>query len=258
VSGYDEFLYAPDQPLHGDLTDFAYNQRGTIAYVVELWDIFKRLGLPRPKKFVDYYTHLTRADVEKLAAWDRDHNHGRIVRPWKKVLHPQLGEVEVGGVDPRFGLWNPPFELLDEVCTAQSRCFLRVAALAPQVQVRSARAVALGDGVARIELVLDNTGYLPTYVLSSARKLDWNEPLYADASCTGCALVDEGGARVKLGHLDGWGRGVGTGANELAHQRSNGNSAAARATWVVRGQGAVRIRAGSCRVGFIEVTVEVG
>ncbi len=258
VSGYEEFLYAPDQPLHGDLTDFAYHQRGTIAYVVELWDLFKRLGLPRPKKFVDYYMNLSRGDLEKLAAWDRDHNHSRIVRPWRTAQHPQLGEVEVGGVDPRFGLWNPPFELLAEVCAAQSRCFLRVAALAPQVNVRTARAVPLGDGLTRIELVVDNTGYLPTYVLASAKKLEWNEPLYADASCDGCALVDAGAGRAKLGHLEGWGRGVGTGANELAHQRSAGNTSCARATWTVRGPGRVRLRAGSCRVGFVEATVEVG
>lgn len=257
VSGFEEFLYAPDSPLHGDLSDFAYNQRGAIAYVVELWDIFKRLELPRPKKFVDYYTHLGRAEMARLAAWDRDHNQGRVVRPWRPFEHPQLGPVEVGGIDPRVGLWNPPYELLAEVCAAQSACFLKVAALAPAVNVRSARAVALGEGVSRIEVVVDNTGYLPTYVLASAKKLDWNEPLYADATCDGCALVDGAAARVQLGHLDGWGRGVGTGANELAYQRSNGNGAAARGTWVVRGQGVVRVRAGSCRVGFVEVAIDV-
>lgn len=258
VSGYEEFLYAPDAPLHGDLTDFAYNQRGTIAYVVELWDLFKRLDLPRPKKFVDYYTHLTRADLGKLAAWDEAHNHKRVVRPWKPVEHPQLGQVEVGGVDPRVGVWNPPYELLPEVCTAQSKHFLKVAALAPQLNVRLACAVALGDGLSRIEVVVDNTGYLPTYVLASAKKLEWNEPLYADATCDGCALVDGTAVRVGLGHLEGWGRGLGTGANELAYQRSAGNSAAARATWVVRGKGVVRVRAGSCRMGFVDAIVEVG
>jgi hypothetical protein len=60
VSGYEEFLYAPDQPLHGDLTDYAYNQRGAIAYVVELWDLFVRLGLPRPKQFARYYDQFGR------------------------------------------------------------------------------------------------------------------------------------------------------------------------------------------------------
>ena len=45
VSGCEEFLYEPDTPLYGDLTDFAYHQRGAIAYVVELWDLFKQVRL---------------------------------------------------------------------------------------------------------------------------------------------------------------------------------------------------------------------
>jgi hypothetical protein len=31
VSGFHEFLYEPDKPLHGDLTDYAYLQRGALA-----------------------------------------------------------------------------------------------------------------------------------------------------------------------------------------------------------------------------------
>jgi hypothetical protein len=66
VSGAEEFLYEPDTPLHGDLSDYAYHQRGAIAYVVELWDLFKQVGIERKKRFVDTYTHLTRSDMIKL------------------------------------------------------------------------------------------------------------------------------------------------------------------------------------------------
>ena len=258
VSGFEEFLYEPDKPLHGDLTDFAFNQRGAIAYVVELWDIFKRLGLPRPKRFVDYYANLGRADQEKLAAWDREHNQGRLVRPWKRFEHPQLGPVEVGGIDARIGLWNPPPELLAEVCDQQSRCFLRVAALAPAIGVREAKAIAVGDGLHRVEVIVENTGYLPTYVLESAKALEWNEPLYADLTAGGgCALVDPAATRVQLGHLGGWGRGAGTGANELTYLRSPGNHAVARGVWLVRGTGTVTVRAGSSRVGFVDVELTI-
>lgn len=253
VSGFDEFLYEPDKPLHGDLSDFAYHQRGAVSYVVELWDLFKRLGLPRPKRFVDYYTHLSRADQHVLARWDREHNQSRLVRPWRPFQHPQLGPVEIGGIDARFGMWNPPPELLPEVCDQQSRCFRKLAALAPEVGVRDVRVVALGDGLHRVEVVVENRGYLPTHVLESARALEWNEPLYADLVADGCALVDPAAARVRLGHLGGWGRGVGTGANELAYLRSPGNNGAARGQWLVRGAGRVRIRAGSSRVGFVEI-----
>ena len=55
VSGHDEFLYEPDKPLKGDLSEYAYQQRGALGYVIELWDLFARLGMPRPPKFVQYY-----------------------------------------------------------------------------------------------------------------------------------------------------------------------------------------------------------
>ena len=101
VSGFEEFTYEPEKPIHGDLTDYAYHQRGCISYVVELWDLFARVGFERKKPFVDSYTDLTRADLVALGHWDRDHNIGRIVRPWKTWDHPQLGPVELGGVDQR-------------------------------------------------------------------------------------------------------------------------------------------------------------
>ena len=119
VSGYHEFLYEPDKPLHGDLSDFAYYQRGALAYVVELWDIFKQLGIARKKPFVDHYSKFTRKDMHALAMFDREHNGGRIFKAWRKVSHPQLGEVEVGGFDARVGIWNPPYERLAE--TARHR-----------------------------------------------------------------------------------------------------------------------------------------
>jgi len=258
VSGFEEFLYAPDAPLHGDLTDYAYNQRGAFAFVVELWDLFKRLELPKPKKFVDYYQNLTRAEQKRLALWDREHNQGRIVGSWKKFDHPQLGPVEIGGIDARFGVWNPPPELLDEVCRAHSACFAHVAALGAEVVVRSVTVTSLGDGLARVEAIVDNRGYLATHGLASAKKLEWNEALYAELTGEGgCALVDARRIRVKIGHLAGWGRGHNTGANGLDYLRSGGNDGSARATWLVRGRGTVTLRVGSTRVGFVETKAVV-
>ncbi len=45
VSGFEEFTYEPEKPIHGDLIDYAYHQRGCIAYVVELWDLFAQVGI---------------------------------------------------------------------------------------------------------------------------------------------------------------------------------------------------------------------
>jgi hypothetical protein len=256
VSGFEEFLYEPDKPLHGDLTDYAYHQRGCIAYVCELWDLFEQLGFEKPKRFVDRYTQLEPADMEKLARWDAEHNDGRAVRPWKQVEHPQLGDVEVGGLDPRVGFWNPPYDKVDDVCRGQAAMFLRVAAMAPRLVIADKQLIKIG-GVTRLDVTVENHGYLPTYVLSSAQRLDWNEPLYADVETRGCSLANPRTAHREVGHLDGWGRGKHDGTGALYYMRSRGNTGSKTLSWTIEGSGLVSIKIGSCRTGWITERMEV-
>ncbi len=257
VSGYDEFLYEPDKPLKGDLSEYGYHQRGALAYVIELWDLFARLGMTRPPKFVQYYDRVSRADVVKLAWWDRDENDGRSFPPWRPFEHPQLGAVEIGGIDPRVGIWNPPLHLLEPVCDSQARVFQRVAALAPRVKIAKIDRHALPGGVTRVEVRIENDGYLGTYGVPSAKKLDFNEPLYATCRAEKCELVDPGAAHQTLGHLDGWGHGLHTGANLPAYPGTRGTTNAAWATYLVRGTGVLDVRVGAARVGFVGARIEV-
>jgi hypothetical protein len=257
VSGHDEFLYEPDKPLKGDLSEYAYQQRGALAYVIELWDLFHRLGMPRPPKFVQYYERVTRADLVKLAWWDKDENGGRCFPPWRPFVHPQLGRVEIGGIDPRVGMWNPPLHLLGELCDSQVQVFQRVAALAPRVKITRVDRQPLAGGVVRVDVRVENDGYLGTYGMPSAKKLDFNEPLYATARSEHCELVDAGSAHQVLGHLDGWGRGLHSGANLPAYPGTRGTTHAAWATYLVRGSGVLEVKIGAARVGFVEKRIEV-
>jgi hypothetical protein len=258
VSGYDEFLYAPDKPLRGDLSDYAYNQRGALSYVIELWDLFARLDMPKPAKFVQYYDQLTRQHIESLALWDRDHNGGRIFVPWRPWHHPQLGAVEIGGIDPRIGLWNPSLAELPAVCASQSKAYLRVAAMVPQLQIGEIKKLAVGGNlVTRIEIRVENTGYLGTYGVPSAKPLDFNEPVYATLTTEHCHLLEPAQAHQVLGHLDGWGHGLHTGQNLPAYPQTRGTTNAAFISALIQGSGIVHIAVGSSRMGFLHHTVEV-
>jgi Zinc carboxypeptidase len=258
VSGFADFTYEPDTPLHGDMSEFAYHSRGALAYVCELWDLFARLEIPRPKRFVDYYARFDRAAMQRLARWDEAHNQHRVLRPWVPVEHPQLGAVEVGGMDIRLGVRNPPPELLPEICERHAAAFLRVAAMAPQPWASPLRATPLGPGLWQLELHVENRGYLATYVVPSARAYDWNEPLKARVQVEGSAtLVDEADGARALGHLEGWGRGQGTSLGTPGFPRGSGSVSARRLRWVVRGDGRVSVRVGSCRVGWLERSVEL-
>ena len=78
------------------------------------------------------------------------------MQPWKTIDHPQLGRVEVGGADVRFGLWNPPRGRLAEVCANQSKLFLRQSTMAPALAITDVFVVLaiaiIGSGLAMLAL----------------------------------------------------------------------------------------------------------
>jgi hypothetical protein len=256
VSGFHEFLYEPDKPLHGDLSDYAYHQRGALAYVVELWDVFKQLGIERKKPFVDHYSKFTRQDMRALHAFDRQHNAGRLFGTWQKVQHPQLGEVEVNGFDPRVGIWNPPYERLPETCQAQSAAFLRVAALAPRVSLSVVKQERVGE-TTRTEIRVANHGYLGTVGVPSARSLPHVEPLRLTARAEGgVTLLAPTQAVLEIGHLDGWGGGL-YGGPSVFSPWTRGNGHERFVTLVTSGAGTVQVEVASCRVGVQRLAVAI-
>jgi len=257
VSGFHEFLYEPDKPLHGDLSDWAYHQRGCLAYVVELWDLFTQLGIERKKPFVDHYSQLERKDFLALWKMDQEVNKGRVFKSWRKAKHPQLGDVEVGGFDGRVGISNPPYEKLAETCATQSAAFLRVAALAPHVGMEVVKTEKLGDANTRLELRVFNSGYMGTYGLSSAKTLSHSEPLRLTFESDKVQIVAPSESVVNIGHLDGWGTGLHHGIS-IFMPWTRGNVSEKTVTLVVRGNGALQIKVGSCRVGWQTQTIAIG
>jgi hypothetical protein len=259
VGGHDEFLYEPGKPLRGDLGDYAYHHRGCVTLVCELWSIFRQIGIERRTPFVDHYRTLERRHFVELHAWDREHNMQRAFRPWVPVRHPQLGEVEVGGIDARFGLVNPPPERLNELCGKLAHYALCLASLAPAPAITRRALTPLGGGLSRLDVTVENRGFLPTHVLDSARPLAFNRPLWAEVRPGGgCELVEPGRGRVELGHLGGWGQRDPSLATPFFLRSST--RTAATASFVLRGEGPVALRVGAPRVGFAEesLTIRLG
>ena len=257
VSGFEEFLYEPERPIKGDLSDWAYHHRGTFAYVCELWDLAKQVGIEVRRPFIHTYDRVSREDLLKIVEWDRTQNEGRVLGPWKPFDHPQLGRVELGGPDPRFGIWNPPPERLDELVRAQTAAFLRVAAMLPEVRVRVVEVRRLGEGVHALEVVVENLGYLGTVGASTAAKHTWCEPLRVALDPPSGGTVEDGPALRDLGHLEGWGSGAVDVTMQFGFARSRGNATSRRFSFVVRGSGEGRISVRSRRIGVSAITYAV-
>ncbi len=258
VTGF-EFTYVEDEPLRGELMEYAYRQRGAIAWVVELWDIFERLGLPMPRRFVERYGRFDDDARRKLVAFDLAHNEGRMFAPWRSFQHPQLGPVEVGGFDPLIGLWNPPLPEIRGACRDQAAVLFRVAAMAPRLQLAAA-AEADANGQSVIDVTVDNVGYLPTYVLPTAQKLRHVDPveLHLETLEGDVVVVAPASGRIVVGHLEGWGRGKDHSRHGVAFARSRGTGSHRRVVRLVcRGSGTVRVRARSLRTGEVSIDVDI-
>ncbi len=256
VSGFEEFTYEPDTPLCGDLASFAYEHRGAVAMVCELWDFWKQVGLETLRPFIRNYAKRPRAELLKMLEWDRAHNEGRAAQPWKPFDHPQLGPVEIGGYDPLIGMWNPPPDRLPEVVTNQSRAFLRWAALSPRLRVTGVTVEAVEPGISRVSATIENIGFLPTNVLATAAKLPWNDPVRAAIAVGPGASLVGGDAVTTVGHLQGWTPDVVFSYPTFA--RSTNERTRRRVHWIVRGTGEVIVSASCARTGRKEARVNLG
>ena len=92
------------QPLFGHSPDFGYLYYGSVWYGDELWN---------GGRVKDYDGDGRVTDLENLRYIDEELG-GRYFKPWTKFNHPTLGEVEIGGFNPKFWSQNPPVEILEE------------------------------------------------------------------------------------------------------------------------------------------------
>lgn len=264
VNGFEEFLYEPGKSLKGDLTDYAYHQRGAIAFVCELWDFFAQTGLPKHspkkliKKFSDRYVAWGREDIEELAVWDRAQNSGKIFGSWKAFDHPQLGRVELGGFGGLYGIWNPPASQLPSVIDQQVGLYLKMACIGPRMAWGRTKVTALdpAQNVASVEQEVFNQGYLPTSILASSLVHEWNEPLLIEAIPEpGLEVI--GQARLTVGHLSGYGQGKYHGQASALFPESTQANQHKRLEWRVRGKGELSLRLRGVRIGEMVLKVQV-
>jgi hypothetical protein len=253
VSAFEDMT--PNQPMTGTLAAWAYGERGCLAWAVELWDLFAAAGLQRRKPFFRSYASQDRQEISALAEWDVRENGGRIFAPWRSFTHPQLKDIEIGGIDPVRGLINPPEKEIAPICERLSSFAIALASLGPRLQSH-VELEMISPKLARIDLVATNGGYLPTYVSGVSRRQPWNRGLQVRFRAPGCTLLS-GQPFADLGHLRGWGRGADQEANAPFFQKSQGVDDIGL-TWVVEGAGRVEIEIGAPRTGWHTHELDVG
>jgi len=174
------------EPLFGHSPDFGYFYYGAIWYGDELW-----CG----GRVKDYDGDGKITDLESLR-WNDEELGGKYFTNWHKFAHPQLGEVEIGGFNPKFFRQNPPPEKLEEWAAKEAIFNLLLAKSLPQARIVSAVAkpVKKEPGVFEITAVFTNEGFLPT-ALEMASRIKIVRPDLAEIKLSGADLVGSKAAR---------------------------------------------------------------
>jgi len=173
-------------------------------------------------------------------------------KEWTPFQHPQLGAVEIGGWDYQFAWQNPPGPLLEQVTSTNARFVLRAMQTAPRIVVSSHEVERLSDGLHRIAVIVQNTGFLPTWISEAARKAGVAKPVKVTMETTGELVT--GKTEVELGHLDGR-------ANQFESPSFYGAypiQSRAKVEWIVRQDGgSVTLTAASNKTGSVTLTIDL-
>jgi hypothetical protein len=153
------------EALFGHGPDFGYFQMGQIWYGDELWNG----GRER-----DYNGDGNWDQYEVLRYNDENFN-GAGYQMWTKVQHPDLGEVEVGGPNPKFWSQNGPPEVLEQWARNQALFNLAMAMELPRVEITNvavSRVRASADSATHeVRITVRNGGRIPTALEQAKRVL---------------------------------------------------------------------------------------
>ncbi|HZG68890.1 MAG TPA: M14 family metallopeptidase, partial [Herpetosiphonaceae bacterium] len=167
ISVFHDFRYHPKEVITGVFDDWMYDHFGVFAWTVELWSPQRQAGIGE-YKYIDWFREHPLEDDLKMLKWSDEVLGGRGYVEWYPYEHPELGPVELGGWNTLLAFRNPPPEFLERELAPFPDWLVWHLLISPRLELAEADARPLGDGTYRVRLVIDNGGWLPTYITKKA------------------------------------------------------------------------------------------
>jgi murein tripeptide amidase MpaA len=202
ISVYHDFKYHPKEYISGVFDDWMYDHMGVFAWTVEIWSPQRQAGIT-DYKFIDWYREHPVEDDLKLLKWSDEVLGGRGYVDWYPFEHPQLGRVELGGWDMLYAWRNPPPEFLEKEVALFPDWLVWHLLISPKLAVYEATVEPLGDALYKVRLVVQNTGWLPTYITKKALEKKLVRGVIAEIELPDGATLQLGKPREELGQLEG-------------------------------------------------------
>ena len=201
ISVYHEFRYHPKSVIGGTF-DWAYEHLGIFTWVVEIWSPMREAGI-ESYKYIDWFRDHTPEDDLKILRWSDSALNGLAHIPWKPFDHPQLGKVEIGGWNRFHAFSNPPLPLLERELARFPKWLVWNALISPRLELVAVDAAAAGGGTYTVTLVVQNTGWLPSYVSKRALDRKVVRGVIAEIELPEGAALVQGKRRSEHGQLEG-------------------------------------------------------
>ncbi|MGF1473458.1 MAG: M14 family metallopeptidase [Rubrobacteraceae bacterium] len=247
ISVYHDFTYEPGKYITGAFDDWAYAYYGVLAFTIEFWSAAGSAGV-EVGDFIEFFRNPPEEAQLKLLAWNDEELGGEGFVEWAAADHPQLGRVEIGGWKSKFTFQNPPPHLLETECEKLASFALAHAQTAPQLSA-DLKTEDLAPGVRRLELTVENTGFLPTNVTRIAADKKLVKPVKVELSLPDGAELVSGESETALGHLAGRSALLGNRWKDPTFFNGLPSDYARRLEWVVRGAGPVGVEVRSEKAG---------
>ena len=255
ASVYHEFLYHPKEVTTGGFDDWLYDHIGVFAWTVEIWSPQRQAGITE-YKYIDWYREHALQDDLTLLKWSDEVLGGKGYINWYPFEHPQLGPVELGGWDQLFAFRNPPPQFLEKEVAPFAGWLVWQLLISPRLELYQATAKPLGEGTYRVRLVVQNTGWLPSYVTKKAMEKKVVRGVVFEIELPAGATLETGEPRQELGQLEG--RAYKASAPSGFYD-GDPTEDRLKAEWVVRapGGGIVRLTARHDRAGTVVAEVDL-
>jgi murein tripeptide amidase MpaA len=252
ISIYHDFRYHPKDIITGGFDSWLYEHMGAFAWTVEIWSPQRQAGIEE-YKYIDWYREHPIEDDLKMLKWSDEVLDGQGYVDWYPFEHPQLGAVELGGWDHINAFRNPPKAFLEKEINLFPKWLVWCLLISPKLELCDLSTTAIGDGAYKIQMVVHNTGWLPSYVTKKALEKKVVRDLICEIELPEGATLATGKIREEHGQLEGRAyKEVFPSADDVTDDRK-------KIEWIIHAPdgGVVKIKARHQRAGTLHAEVSL-
>lgn len=259
INIYDEYLpQGFEGGIYGSFCDFCHFMVGVPTIAIECWDLNVRAGIEMlypPKAEISEQEQ--EENAHKVLKW-ADENVAKEdgFMPWTSFEHSQLGTVEIGGYNNKYIRQNPPKKLLHQEAEKHSRFMHRAVKTLPRVNFDDIKVTAVQADVYKIEVIVGNKGFMPSYALKESLKNKGFKEL--SLQITGDIEIINGKQEEKIGHLGGL-MNMQTENTPVGAYTSQSMELRKKVQWIVKAEkgSEITVKCSGARIGKIQTTITI-